>query len=124
MAQEKLLENKIKAWLQTQGIYAVGTPKQKMTVKPCGYYEKRWGSKMTVSGLPDMHISVCGQDLEIELKAPKGRPSELQKHMIKQMQDTGAHAFILYEDKKDNYLSLDELKTLILEIKRKWNAKN
>ena len=38
MAAEKLYEERLKKWLETEGIYALGTPKQKMTVPPCGYY--------------------------------------------------------------------------------------
>ena len=53
-----------------------------MKVPPIGYYEKRWGSKMTTSGLPDMHIVINGWSFEVEIKAPNGRASELQKHII------------------------------------------
>ena len=83
------------------GVYALGTPTQKMEVPPVGYYEKRWGNKMTSSGLPDLHIVIKGNSLEFELKAPKGKASELQKHMIEQIIDSGCRGAVLYEHQKD-----------------------
>ena len=79
MAAEKNFENRIKEFLQSVGIYALGTPIQKMKVSPIGYYEKRWGNKMTTSGLPDMHIVVYNHSIEVEVKAPNGQASVLQK---------------------------------------------
>lgn len=97
MAQEKAFETKLKEWLESQGIYALGTPKQEMTVPPCGYWEKRWGGgKYTKAGLPDMHIVVKGISLEVELKAPNGRLSELQKQKLNQISDSGCIAVVLY----------------------------
>ena len=101
MAAEKNFENRIKDFLQSIGVYALGTPIQKMKVPPVGYYEKRWGNKMTTSGLPDLHIVIKNQSLEIEVKAPKGKPSELQKHMIEQIVKSGCNGAILYEYEKD-----------------------
>lgn len=120
MAQEKNLENRVKKWLQSVGIYPVGTPKNKMAVAPKGYYEKRFGNAFVVAGLPDMHISVLSEDIEIELKAPNGKPSDLQLHMIEQMSDTGAIAYVLYENLPDKYkndkrfIDFDRFKYLIL----------
>ena len=80
MAAEKAFEEKLKDWLESEGIYALGTERQKMTTEPCGYWEKRWGGgKYTKAGMPDMHIVVNGISVEAELKAPNGRPSPLQK---------------------------------------------
>lgn len=94
---EKSFETKLKEWLESQGIYALGTPKQEMTVPPCGYWEKRWGGgKYTKAGLPDMHIVVKGISLEVELKAPNGRLSELQKQKLNQISDSGCIAVVLY----------------------------
>ena len=101
IAAEKNFENKVKKFLESVGVYALGTPIQKMTTKPIGYYEKRWGNKMTSSGLPDMHIVIKGHSLEIELKAPNGKASELQKHMINQIQSSDCVGAVMYEHKKD-----------------------
>ena len=34
MAQEKNFENRLKKWLEKQGIYPLGAPEQDITVKP------------------------------------------------------------------------------------------
>lgn len=97
MAAEKLFENKLKRWLETLGIYALGTPKQKMDAEPIGYYEKRWGGGYTKSGLPDLHIVVNGKSVDVEIKAPNGRPSELQLFTIRQINDSMGLSFVLYQ---------------------------
>lgn len=79
MAQEKSFENKVKRYLESNGIYPFGTPDQDITVPVVGYYEKRWGGgQYTKSGLPDLHIVIRGHSIESELKAPNGKPSVLQ----------------------------------------------
>lgn len=111
MAAEKNFENRLKRWLETQGIYALGTPRQKMTATPIGYYEKRWGGgQFTKSGLPDMHIVANGKSIDIELKAPKGRPSELQLFIINQINNSGGMALLLYP--KD----FEKFKAIIKEV--------
>lgn len=103
------------------GVYALGTPIQKMTVSPIGYYEKRWGNKMTTSGLPDMHIVIRGHSLEMELKAPNGKPSVLQKHMIEQIISSGCDGAVLYEHRKNipndgfqYYIDYEEFKEVVM----------
>ena len=112
MASEKNFENRLKGWLNSQGIYALGTAKDKMTVEPCGYYEKRWGGgQFSKSGLPDMHLVVNGISIEIELKAPNGKASELQKQKLSQIADSGAIGFVAYPD------DFEKIKKLIMHIK-------
>lgn len=97
MAAEKIFEQKLKKWLESEGIYALGTPKQDMTTSPCGYWEKRWGGgKYIKSGIPDMHIVVNGFSIEAELKAPNGRPSELQIQKLNQIDDAGCIGVVLF----------------------------
>ena len=97
MGVEKLFENKIKRYLVSKGIYPLGTPKDKMPLKPTGYYEKRWGGgTYTKSGLPDLHIVVNGYNIDVEIKSPNGKPSELQLFMIDQINDCGSTAILLY----------------------------
>lgn len=113
MAAEKSFEEKLKAWLESEGIYALGTGQQDMTAEPCGYWEKRWGGgKYIKSGMPDMHIVVNGISLEVELKAPNGRPSELQKQKLNQIDDAGCIALVLFPKDFENF------KRLIHYIKR------
>lgn len=69
MAGEKNFENRLKKWLESEGIYPLGEPVDRMSAPPCGFYEKRWGgSRYVKSGLPDMRITVKGMTLE-KLKA-------------------------------------------------------
>lgn len=97
MAAEKQFEEKVKRYLKSIGVYPLGTPADKMTVPPIGYFEKRWGGgTFTKSGLPDMHIVVNGYSVDVELKAETGRISELQKFVIKQIRAAGGFAFVLY----------------------------
>lgn len=97
MAAEKQFEEKLKAWLESEGIYPLGTPEQDMHTPPCGYWEKRWGGgKYTKAGLPDMHIVVCGVSIEVELKAPNGRPSALQIQKLNQIDDARCMATVLF----------------------------
>lgn len=99
MAGEKNFETRLKKWLESEGVYPLGEPVNKMTAPPCGYHEKRWGGGRYVkAGLPDMRIVVNGVALEVELKGPSGTPSELQKRNIKQINNSGGLGLILYPD--------------------------
>lgn len=96
MAAEKNFEDRLKKWLNSKGIYRLGTPEQEMKTPPCGYWEKRWGSKYSGAGWPDMHIVVNGISVEAELKAPNGRLSELQKQKLNQIDEAGCLAVVLF----------------------------
>lgn len=120
MAAEKQFENRIKNFLQSMGIYPLGTPVQKMKVPPIGYYEKRWGNQMTASGLPDLHVVIKSRSLEFELKAPKGKASELQKQKIEQIIKSGCCGAIVYEHEEDipkdmfkYYITYEQLKEVV-----------
>ena len=65
MGGEKNFENRLKKWLESEGVYPLGEPVDKMKAPPCGYYEKRWGGGRYVkAGLPDMRIVVNGIALQ------------------------------------------------------------
>lgn len=97
LAAEKSFEEKLKRWLESEGIYPLGTAQQDMVAPLCGFWIKRWGGgKYTKAGLPDMQIVVNGISIEVELKAPNGRPSELQIQKLNQIDDSGAIAVVLY----------------------------
>ena len=99
MGGEKNFENRLKKWLESEGIYPLGEPVDRIQAPPCGYYEKRWGGGRYVkAGLPDMRIVVNGIALEVELKDTKGTPSELQKRNIKQINQSRGRGFILYPE--------------------------
>ena len=69
-----------------------------MKVSPCGYWEKRHGSAYTGGGWPDMHIVIRGVSIEVELKAPNGRPSDLQIQKLNQIDDSECMGLVLYPD--------------------------
>ena len=96
MAQEKQFENKVKSYLESIGCYALGTPNQNITVPIVGYYEKRWGGgQFAKSGLPDMHVVLHRTSIELELKAPTGKPSLLQLKNLDLITKGGCYGFIL-----------------------------
>ena len=106
MAAEKNFEDRLKKWLNSEGIYRLGTPEQEMKTTPCGYWEKRWGSKYSGAGWPDMHIVVNGISVEAELKAPNGRLSELQKQKLNQIDEAGCLAVVLFPKDFPNFQKL------------------
>lgn len=106
MAAEKNFENRLKRWLESEGIYRLGTPVQEMTAEPCGYWEKRHGSTYTGAGWPDMHIVVNSISVEVELKAPNGRPSELQIQKLNQIDDAQCIGMVLYPKDFEKFQNL------------------
>lgn len=109
MAAEKQFENRVKQYLETKGIYALGTSHTNMAVEPIGYYEKRWGGGMfTKAGLPDMHVCIKGRSIEVELKAQNGRVSALQTVMINQINRSGGKAIVLKPSDFDMFKNLIE----------------
>ena len=106
MAAEKNFENRVKQWFESEGIYPIGTGADKMNVPPCGYYEKRWGGGYSKSGLPDMHLTVNFISIDVELKASDGRPSELQKQKVKQINQGQSIGVILYPEGFDDFKKL------------------
>lgn len=98
MAQEKNFENKVKRYLESIGCYNFGTPNHQLK-EPIGYYEKRWGGgQFTKTGLPDMHVVLHGVSVEVELKAPNGKPSAMQLKHLSMIRECGCYGFILVED--------------------------
>lgn len=80
MAQEKLYENKIKRYLKDNGCYVV----------------KYFGCNLSTSGTPDLLACVNGYMVAIEVKAPEGKPSELQLQKIKDIRKAGGFAYVAY----------------------------
>ena len=127
MADEKNFENRVKRWLESEGIYALGTSENKMKTAPIGYYEKRWGGGYSKSGLPDLHIVVNGVNIDVELKALTGRASDLQKHCIRQINRCGSIALLLYPDAFDNFKNIvkgveEKCNTVTVELKHLKNV--
>lgn len=99
IAAEKNFENKIKAFLEQQGAWFI----------------KYWaGSKFTKDGIPDILACVNGYFVAIEVKAKNGKPSELQKYHVREINEAFGFAVILYPQDWDlfkklvNYLNIND----------------
>lgn len=83
IAAEKNFENKVKKFLEEQGCWFV----------------KYWaGSAYTKSGIPDLLVCINGHFVGIELKAPNGKPTALQIHNLKKIDEACGYAVLLYPD--------------------------
>lgn len=81
MAAEKLFENKVKAFLKSQGCWFV----------------KYWGGgQFTKAGIPDILACCKGKFIALEIKAPTGKPSELQLYNVEKIKEAGGIAMVLY----------------------------
>ncbi|NEZ96969.1 VRR-NUC domain-containing protein [Clostridium botulinum] len=96
MAAEKKFENEIKKFLSDL---------------PHTWFFKYWAGPYSKSGIPDIIACVGGMFVAIEVKAPKGKPSELQKRNIRLIQESGGVGYILYP--KDFLQFKKDMKELI-----------
>lgn len=88
MAREKTFENKIKKFLESRDAWFV----------------KYWaGAQYTKSGIPDILVCVNGYFVGIEVKAQNGKPSEIQLHNIRKINDAGGFGFVLYPSKFEDF---------------------
>lgn len=81
MAAEKKFENEIKDFLKSL---------------PKTWFFKYWAGPMSKAGVPDIIACVAGTFVAIEVKAPNGKPSELQKRNIRIINECGGLGYILY----------------------------
>ena len=83
MAAEKNFENKVKKFLKDNGCWIL----------------KYWGgAAFTRSGIPDLLVCCKGRFIGVELKATKGRPSDLQIYNLKEIDRSGGYGVLLYPD--------------------------
>ena len=54
------------------------------------------GQKFTRDGIPDILCCYKGRFLGIEVKAPNGKPSLLQIHNLKKIDEAGGYGILLY----------------------------
>jgi Holliday junction resolvase len=91
MAAEKNFENKVKAFLKSQGCWFI----------------KYWGGgQFTKAGVPDLLVCCKGKFLGVELKASTGRPSELQLYNIEAIKRAGGIALVLYPEDFERFKEL------------------
>ena len=99
--KEKAIENKLRKWLASKGIYAFGVLKQNKTVPDIGYHHKIFnGGYMCTVGVPDLSVTIHSIDIRIECKQEKGLLSIQQKRILEQIINSGGYGFIL---KPSNY---------------------
>lgn len=89
MAEEKNFENKVKRYLKENGVW----------------YVKYFENGVTKAGVPDIIACVNGWFIGIEIKASKGKPSEIQKYQQKQIRKSNGVSLILYPDKFELFKS-------------------
>lgn len=93
MSSEKNFENKVKKYLKEKGCYFV----------------KYWGGGVyTRSGIPDLLVCCNGHFLGVELKADKGKPSQLQIFNLKEINKCGGIGVLLYPRDFDKFKKLIE----------------
>lgn len=88
IAAEKIFENKIKDYLDDHGCWHV----------------KFFANAFTKVGIPDILSVVNGYFVAIEVKAPNGKPSELQKYNVNRINECHGFAVVVcpkqFEDLK------------------------
>jgi hypothetical protein len=90
MAAEKNFENRLKKYLEDEGCWFV----------------KFFANAFTKSGVPDILCSCNGYFVGIEVKAPTGKPSELQKWNIRKIEESGGIGIVLYPDQFSDFKEL------------------
>lgn len=68
---------------------------------------KTWGGGMQRVGIPDLLVCLNGFFIGIELKASKGKATDLQKWNISQINDSGGLGVILYPE------GFEQFKTIV-----------
>lgn len=103
MAEEKLFESRVKAFLISERIYPAGYPREKMEAEVCGWFFKVWGGGYQKAGIPDLIINIRGHFIAVELKAEKGKPSDLQLKNIRMINVSNGSGIILYPSGFDRF---------------------
>ncbi len=93
---EKQFEDKVKAYLESIGVYPAGFPSTDMRVPEIGWYVKVWGGGFQKAGIPDILACILGRFFSIELKSQTGRPTELQMKNTNMIRDSGGAGIILW----------------------------
>lgn len=96
MGPEKSFENKIKDFLDRQGVW----------------YVKFFANRMTKKGIPDILACINGYFVGIEVKAQNGKPSDLQIYRCEKIRKAGGFAFVLYPS------GFDDFKKFVKELRK------
>lgn len=90
MAAEKNFENRLKKFLEDESCWFV----------------KFFANAFTKTGVPDILCCCNGYFVGIEVKAPTGKPSALQKWNIKKINESGGIGIVLYPDQFRDFKEL------------------
>lgn len=111
MGSEKQFEAKIKKFLKDNNAWFV----------------KYFANGYTKVGVPDILACVDGHFLGIEVKASNGKPSPLQIHNLRKIDDAGGFAVLLYPDQFDLFKDLvmclknnQDASSSYEQLKSKW----
>ena len=108
MADEKNFENRVKAYLRESG---------------CWFLKYWGGAAYTKSGIPDLLVCCRGRFMGVEIKAPGGKPTDLQIYNLRRIDTAGGLAILLYPKDYDLFKRLVEdtgNKKLYEVLKSKW----
>jgi hypothetical protein len=70
------------------------------------WFVKFFANAYTKSGIPDILCCCNGYFVAVEVKAPNGKPSELQKMNIRKINECGGYGVILYPSQFDDFKNL------------------
>lgn len=108
MAAEKNFEEKVKKYLKENR---------------CWFLKYWGGGGFTKSGIPDLLVCCKGWFMGVEIKAPNGKPSDLQIYNLRKIDSAGGRAILLYPKDYDLFKRLvnnpDDQKLYEL-LKSKW----
>lgn len=91
LGSEKNFENKVKKFLEDEG---------------CWFLKYWGGAAYTKSGIPDILCCCKGFFVGVEIKAQNGRPSPLQIHNLKKINEAGGCAVLLYPDQFEKFKTM------------------
>lgn len=92
---------------------------------------KFFANAYTKSGIPDLLVCCNGYFLGVELKAPNGKPSELQKWNVRKINESGGFAVILPPDEFEYFKHVvswlkccqtDEAREIVTDINERWGV--
>jgi Holliday junction resolvase len=88
--KEKEFEKKVKQFLKERGCWVL----------------KTWSNGVQRQGIPDLLVCCNGFFVGVELKAEKGRPSDLQLWNINEIRKAGGIAIVLYPDQFERFMDM------------------
>ena len=88
--KEKDFENKVKAFLKERGCWVL----------------KTWSNGVQRQGIPDLLVCCNGFFMGVELKAEKGRPSDLQLWNVEEIRKAGGIAIVLYPHQFEQFMDM------------------